>query len=158
MSLQRMLLRSLACVALQQQDDDLIPPTMAETRVFDTQLSPFVMDEQANAMPVITVYTDDDEGDLINRGGGVTGPFARKIDLRVEIAIGSFDTTLVDGVAQMSFVVPMTDSQLEAQLIDGCFNRAHQCGAGIEYGLPERGEICEGTIQAVSSAPVESRA
>jgi hypothetical protein len=115
MSISRLMLRALACVALQQQTDDTVPPTMAEDRVFDSRLDPLVFRQFSTPMPGITVYTDDDEGELINRGSG-DGPFRRWVDLRVEIVIGSFDTEVVDSVQQVVFDLPMTDAQMEAQL------------------------------------------
>lgn len=115
MSLNRLMLRALACVALQQQDDDAVPPTMAEDRVFDSRLDPMVFRGFKNPMPGITVYTDDDNGELQNRASG-DGPYRRWVDLRVEIVIGSFDTEIVDNVQNVVFDLPMTDPQLEAQL------------------------------------------
>lgn len=115
MSLSRLMLRALACVALQQQADDTVPPTMAEDRVFDSRLDPMIFKQFSKPMPGITVYTDDDDGELINRGSG-DGPYRRWIDLRVEIVIGSFDTEIVDNQQQLVFDIPMTDAQMEAQL------------------------------------------
>lgn len=115
MSLSRMYTRALACVALQQQEDDAVAPTMAEDRVFDSRLDPLLFKQYSTPMPGIIVYTDDDEGDLIARGSG-TGPFRRWIDLRIELVIGSFNTEIIDGEQQLVFDLPMTDAQLEAQL------------------------------------------
>lgn len=115
MSLSRLLVRALACVALQQQADDEVSPTMAEDRVFDSRLDPLLFKQYDTPMPGITVYTDDDDGALIARGSG-DGPFRRYVDLRVELVIGSFDTEVIDGETNISFALPMTDSQLEAQL------------------------------------------
>lgn len=115
MSLSRLMLRALACVALQKQSDDPVSPTMADDRVFDSRLDPLIFKEYEKPMPGIIVYTDDDDGELINRGSG-DGPFRRYIDLRVEIVIGSFDTEVVDNVQQVVFDLPMTDAQMEAQL------------------------------------------
>ena len=115
MSLSRLMLRALACVALQQQDDDAVSPTMADDRVFDSRLDPLLFKSFDTPMPGIIVYTDDDDGELINRGSG-DGPYKRAIDLRVEIVIGSFDTEVVDNTQQLVFDLPMTDAQLEAQL------------------------------------------
>lgn len=115
MSLTRLFTRALACVALQKQDDDAVSPTMADDRVCDSRLDPLLFRDYSTPMPGIIVYTDDDDGDLINRGSG-TGPFRRLLDLRVEIVIGSFNTEVVDDVQQLVFDLPMTDAQLEAQL------------------------------------------
>jgi hypothetical protein len=115
-SLSRLMVRALACVALQQQSDDEVAPTMAEDRVFDSRLDPLMFEQFGDKpMPGITVYTDDDTGELLNRGSG-DGPFRRWVDLRVEIVIGSFDTEIVDGEKNIVFDLPMTDAQLEAQL------------------------------------------
>ncbi|RRC36578.1 hypothetical protein EIA13_30110, partial [Escherichia coli] len=97
MSLSRLMLRALACVALQKQPSDAVAPTMAEDRVFDSRIDPFVFKDYSKPMPGIIVYTDDDTGDLINRGSG-SGPYRRWVDLRVEIVIGSFDTEIIDNV------------------------------------------------------------
>ena len=115
MSLNRLMLRALACVALQQQTDDTVSPTMAEDRVFDSRLDPLVFKQFDKPMPGITVYTDDDNGELQNMGSG-DGPYRRWVDLRVEIVIGSFDTEIIDNVQNVVFDLPMTDAQLEAQL------------------------------------------
>lgn len=115
MSLTRLMMRALACVALQKQDDDAVSPTMADDRVFDSRLDPLVFKQYSTPMPGITVYTDDDDGEIINRGMG-DGPLRRWVDLRVEIVIGSFDTEVIDNEQQVSFALPMTDAQLEAQL------------------------------------------
>ncbi len=115
MSLQRMMLRALACVALQQQEDDALSPTMAEDRVFDSRLDPLIFKEFQSHMPGIIVYTDDDEGALINRGSG-GGPYQRLIDLRVELVIGSFDSEIIDKEEHIGFAVPTTDAEMEARL------------------------------------------
>lgn len=115
MSLSRLMTRALACVALQKQDDDGVSPTMADDRVFDSRLDPLLFKAYSSPMPGIIVFTDDDDGELINRGGG-SGPFRRWVDLRVEIVIGSFNTEVVDGEQHLVFDLPMTDAQLEAQL------------------------------------------
>lgn len=115
MSLSRLMLRALACVALQKQPSDAVAPTMAEDRVFDSRIDPFVFKDYSKPMPGIIVYTDDDTGDLINRGSG-SGPYRRWVDLRVEIVIGSFDTEIIDNVQNVVFDTPMTDAELEAQL------------------------------------------
>jgi hypothetical protein len=112
-----MMARALACVALQQQADDAESPTMAEDRVFDSRVDPLVFKQFEKAMPGIAVYTDDDDGIFQNRGTS-DGPIRRYVDLRVEIAIGSFGTEIVDdnGTTVSVFDIPMTDAQLEAQL------------------------------------------
>jgi hypothetical protein len=115
MSLSRMMLRALACVAIQEQDDDPAPPTMAEDRVFDSRLDPMIFRGYAQPMPGVIVYTDDDEGILLNRGSG-GGPYDRMVDLRVEIVIGTFALEVIDNVENVVFDMPMTDAQLEAQL------------------------------------------
>lgn len=115
MSLARLMLRALACVALQKQADEAVSPTMADDRVFDSRIDPFVFREFEKPMPGIIVYTDDDTGELINRGSG-RGPYRRWIDLRVEIVIGSFDSEVIDDETNVTFAMPMTDAQMEAQL------------------------------------------
>ncbi len=115
MSTSRLLLRSLACVALQQQADDAVSPTMAEKLVFDSRLNPLQFTDGDNDIPCVVVYTDDDNGTLINRGGGTAGPYERIIDLRVEIAVGSFGK-VAENDDGYGFAIPMTDPQLEAQL------------------------------------------
>jgi hypothetical protein len=115
MSMSRMFLRALACVALQKQADDAVSPTMADDRVFDSRLDPVMFQEFDNPMPGIIVYTDDDSGDLINRGSG-SGPYRRWVDLRVELMLGSFATEIIDEKQRVVFDVPTTDAELEAQL------------------------------------------
>ena len=115
MSINRLLLRSLACVALQQQADDDRPPTMAGVNVFDSKLDPAVFEETTSQIPAVIVYTDHDDATLQNFGSG-DGPYLRHINLRVEIVIGSFDSTVTDGVSNVSFAVPTTDAELEGRL------------------------------------------
>lgn len=115
MSISRLMLRSLACVAIQQQEGE-DAPTMAEDRVFDSQLNPIVFREFDNkVMPGVIVYTEDDHGEIINRGSG-SGPFRRTIKLRVEIVMGSFDTLVQDSQTFHTFAIPSTDAELEAKL------------------------------------------
>lgn len=114
MSLSRLMTRALACVALQKQEDDAVSPTMAEDRVFDSRLDPLIFREFQKPMPGIIVYTDDDDGEVINYGSG--GPYRRYVDLRVELVIGSFDTEKIDNEEHSIFNLPMTDAQMEAQL------------------------------------------
>lgn len=115
MSLNRLVLRCLAVAAIQQNTDEATAPTMADERVFDSLLDPLVLRAgETKNIPCAVVYTDDDEGAQINTGSTGVGPMRRHVDLRVEISIGSLDTTAEqDGVF---YGVPVTDAQLEAQL------------------------------------------
>jgi hypothetical protein len=115
MSLNRLLLRSLAIAAITQQPDDLRPPTLAEDRVYDSRLDPLEFTADNSEIPCVIVYTDDDESDLQNRGMG-DGPRRRHVELRVEIVLGSCSESVIDEQAQLVYVVPTTDSQLEARL------------------------------------------
>lgn len=115
MSLNRLMLRALACVALQQQHDDVVSPTMAEDRVFDSRLDPLIFKDFDTPMPGIIVYTDDDNGELLNRGSG-DGPYRRYIDLRVEIVMGTSSIEVIDNVKHEVFDVVTTSAELEAQL------------------------------------------
>ncbi len=116
MSIGRLVLRCLAVAAIQQNVDDAVSPTMAEDRVYDSRLDPLTLkQEEAKNIPCVVVYTDDDEGTQINSGsGGTQGPFKRVVELRIEISIGSLDSTAEgEGV---TYGVPVTDPELEARL------------------------------------------
>lgn len=113
MSLSRLMLRSLAVIALQKQDDDAVSPTMADDRVYDSRLDPLQFKKFSTDMPGIVVYTDDDDGTLVNRGSG-DGPYHRVVDLRVEITIGSCGSE--EGSGDTLWLVPFTDAELEAKL------------------------------------------
>lgn len=115
MSLSRLMLRALACVALQKQASDSISPTMADDRVFDSMLDPLMFRQFDKQMPGIVVYTDDGTSELINRGSG-GGPYRHYVDLRVELVIGTFNTEIVDNQKRVLLELPTTDAQLEAQL------------------------------------------
>lgn len=115
MSINRLVLRCLAVAAIQQNSDELVAPTMADDRVFDSRLDPLMLQAEDNKnIPCVVVYTDDDDGTRINTGAVGIGPMRRKVDLRVELSIGTLDTTVEqDGTV---YGVPVTDAQLEAQL------------------------------------------
>jgi len=90
----------------QTTDTDLI--TMAEDRVFDSMLDPKQFDKSKSDIPCISVYTDDDEANLISQAAG-TGPYRRHVTLRVELLVGTFDQ-------KGDFGVTSTDAELEAKL------------------------------------------
>lgn len=115
MSLNRLMLRALAVNALSPQPGDGDQITLAGERVFDSRLDPAQFDQDQSEIPLIIVYTDEDMTQLVNRADN-TGPFARHVDLRIEIVIGSFDTVVEDGNRYGAFGVPTTDAELEARL------------------------------------------
>lgn len=110
-----MMLRGLALQALTPQPGDTAPITLAEDKVFDSRLDPFQFDVNAKEIPAIVVYTDDDSSQLQNRSAA-NGPFLRHVELRVEIAIGSFDEVIEDGQKHIIYGYPSTDAELEAKL------------------------------------------
>jgi hypothetical protein len=114
-SISRLFLRALAVTAIQRNDGEVIPPTMADQRVFDSRLDPLSFTYEDNEIPVVVVYTDDDHSELLNRGDN-SGPRVRVVDLRVEISVGAFDSVIVDNEEQTSFALPVTDAQMEAKL------------------------------------------
>jgi hypothetical protein len=113
MSLARLMLRALAVNALTPQDGDLDLVTMAGDNVFDSALDPRQFNASRSELPVVLVYTDDDDAETVSRTN-TNGPYRRSVSLRVEIVIGSFDSQIKDGHAVYS--VPMTDPQMEARL------------------------------------------
>lgn len=115
MSLNRLMLRALAINALSPQPGDGDQITFAGDRVFDSRLDPAQFSEDENEIPLVIVYTDEDMTQLVNRSTN-TGPFARHVDLRIEIVIGSFDTVVQDDDKFAAFGVPTTDGELEAKL------------------------------------------
>lgn len=115
MSLNRLMLRALAVNALSPQEADADLITMAGDKVFDSRLDPTQFSDDEPELPAIIVYTDEDSWSLVNRASN-TGPFIRYVDLRIEIAIGSFDTVVQDEQSFRAFGVPTTDPELEARL------------------------------------------
>ena len=113
MSLARFMLRALALNALLPQPGDADIITLANDRVFDSMLDPKQFTLGAQDIPAITVYTDEDDSDLLTRQAN-SGPYLRHVNLRVELVIGSFDSQMETN--NFIFAVPTTDAQLEARL------------------------------------------
>lgn len=85
--------------------------TYAGERVYDSAMDPIdVTVEQAQALPVVVVYTDDDEPDI--HGKDLMGA-PRNISLVIETVVAS-KVEASDG--QDTVVIPHTDAGLEATL------------------------------------------
>ena len=92
-------------------------PTIAGEAVFDSRLDDLEFDDQKVEVPVCIVYTEDDESTLLDRGaGGSHGASLRHVNVRIEIAIGSFETSVTDGRTQVTYSLPTTDAEMEALL------------------------------------------
>ncbi len=115
--LSRLLLRLAIVNALTPQPDDPSPPTIARASVFDSRLDDLEFDEGRVELPLIIVYTEEDENTQTATAAGFNpGTFERHINVRVEVAIGSFTATTEDGVRKVSYGLPTTDAELEALL------------------------------------------
>jgi hypothetical protein len=112
--LNRLLLRLAVVNALTRQPGEPAP-TIADETVFDSRLDDIEFDGEHVELPIIIVYTEDDENVLADRGRGF-GAFERHVILRLELAIGSFVAATVDGVKQVSYGLPTTDAELEGLL------------------------------------------
>lgn len=115
--LSRLLLRLAIVNALTPQPTDPSSPTIARAAVFDSRLDDLQFDEDKTELPIIIVYTEEDENTQLATGAGFNpATFERHINVRVEIAIGSFTTTTTDNVRRVSYGLPTTDAELEALL------------------------------------------
>lgn len=116
MSLNRLMLRAAAIAALTRQPGETDFPTIAGEQVFDSRLDNIEFDEVGRVeLPLVTVYTDEDERVLLNQGLGF-GEDMRHVLLRIEIAIGSFETTIEDNRKKIVYALPTTDAELEFML------------------------------------------
>jgi hypothetical protein len=115
MSIHRLFLRCLAVAALSPAPGDTDLITMAGESVFDTRLDPLEFTADEKEIPTIVVYTDDDTAEIWNRSSN-SGPYHRTIDLRVELAMGSFSTVVQDEEKYVAYGVPSIDAELEAKL------------------------------------------
>jgi len=64
-------------------------PTVAGPQVFDSRLDNIWEADPGGPMPVVIVYTDDDNQDLLDTASGA-GAFSRVLTVCIEIAVGSF--------------------------------------------------------------------
>lgn len=112
--LNRLMLRLAAVNMLTPQLDEPAP-TIAGIAVFDSRLEDIEFDAERIELPVILVYAEEDEHVLQDRGRG-SGSYERHINLRFELALGSFSATVVDGVKRVTYGLPTTDAELEALL------------------------------------------
>jgi len=108
MSLQRLLLRAAFVRALSNGGSPPYP-TIAEDRVYDSRFGDIQTADAQSMLPVIAVYTDADERELRDRGDAY-GAFDRRIDVALEIAIGTWSQE------SGAFGLPQTDPELEALL------------------------------------------
>ena len=115
MSLNRLLFRTLTVAALTQQDYDAAPPTIAGEAVFDSRLDPIEFDTDKIEVPIATVYTEEDQLTLLDRGAG-RGAYQRTITLRIDICVGSFQKSVENKQTKIAYSIPTTDAELEAVL------------------------------------------
>lgn len=115
MSLSRLLLRGKVVTALTQQPGDVGHPTVAGPNVFDSRFDNVEFDGEKMEMPVVCVYTDTDASQLMDYGAG-TGANFRKMTLRVDILMASFQKVVTDGETQMKYGLPGTSAELEATM------------------------------------------
>lgn len=88
-------------------------PTIAGGNVFDSRLDPIDDLAPSTSKPVVVVYTEHDNGDPSQAGGGPD--FKRIADLIVEVAVvARVDDGATPGAYEAG--VPETDAELEASL------------------------------------------
>lgn len=117
MSLNRLMLRLAVINALTQQPGDDAPPTMAGEMIMDSRLEDIEFREDGLVeLPIIQVYTEADEHVSISwASGGMDAD--RHVNVRIELALGTFQVTTVDAKRNVTYALPTLDAELEA-LID----------------------------------------
>mgnify|MGYP000974022059 CR=1 FL=1 len=113
MSLERTALRLAAVMAL--SNGFTAPyPTMAGNRVFDSRQDPIAGLEPDQLVPLLTLYTDDDQGEGLSTNNGGP-PFERRVQLVIELSLGMLgESATAEGVA--GIVLPETEPELDAML------------------------------------------
>ena len=124
MSLMRTALRLAAVQALVA---DPVIAAIAGKRVYDSRLEPIAA---AEPVPMILLFTEDDEGDGFSTQQGGP-PFDRECQLVVEISVRQF----AKAESGMTLATPATDAQIEA-LIDLVENRVVTVLGVGESALP----------------------
>ena len=116
MSINRLFLRCAAVAALSPLEDEA-GPTFAGPHVYDSRLESIQYDEGNSELPLIAVYTDDDDAEPVYPQE-IGGPSNRTVVLRIEFVIGSFQMVRTDrsGEDDVEYVVPVIDAQMEAKL------------------------------------------
>jgi hypothetical protein len=103
----RLLLRAATVLALTRGGDGPFP-TMAGEAVFDSKIRPVTDIAQESMTPVALVYTADEKRTNVASGGSGRAVWQRKVNLVIEIAIGSVSNSGVSWIE--------TDAELEAML------------------------------------------
>lgn len=88
----------------------LLGRTVAEDRVFDSEITPFDFKDPDQQLPIILIYTDTDE---IKIGGGGPYSFIRPSERGMEVVI---ELSLASEVQMGQVTIPHTDAGLEAAL------------------------------------------
>jgi len=112
--LNRLMLRLGVVNALSPQKGETAP-TIAGANVFDSRIDDIEFDGELTELPIVIVYAEEDELILEDRGAGY-GAFLRHVNVRIEIALGSFSASVIDGQKHVTYGLPTTDSELEALL------------------------------------------
>lgn len=115
MSFNRLVFRALTIAALSKQEGDTHAPTIAGDAVFDTRLDDIEFDGESIEVPLIAVFTEVDKANLLDKAAG-RGAMFRTLQLRIDIALGSFSKTVIDGQTQIEYGLPTTDAELEGLL------------------------------------------
>ena len=110
MSLNRTALR-LATVLALSNNFTAPHPTIAEARVYDSKLDPIEGHDPEDLVPIIVVYTDDDNGSALSENNG--GPqYRRSVQLMIELSIG----IIKQSDTGQTVSLPETEPELEAML------------------------------------------
>jgi hypothetical protein len=121
MSLNRLALRLATIACLTGGGANPLYPTMAKDRVYDTRLDPLNETQVEEIEPTIIIYTEVDEGELINSNAQLPS-YKRTIDLVIEFGmtarVNNNEVGLPEGQKAQDYllVYPETDSELEAAL------------------------------------------
>jgi hypothetical protein len=92
-------------------------PTIAGPIIFDSKMDNLQNTFEESLVPVVIVYTEDDEHTQQNKSGSGQGGVYRKIQLLIELAIGSYsEVKSEDGEPSAAFSMLQTDAEIEAMM------------------------------------------
>lgn len=113
MSLARTALRIAAAMALSNGYQPPYP-TMAGDRVFDSRQDPVAGVNPGDLIPMLVLYTDDDQGSSLSANNGGP-PFERVVNLTMELSLGMVGEATEDGIT-LPIEMPQTEPELDAML------------------------------------------
>lgn len=129
MSLERTALRLAATMALSNGYQEPYP-TMAQNRVFDSRQEPIEGLKKSDIVPLIVVYTDSDNGEMLSHNNGGP-PFEQHCNLIIEISLAAVSQT-ADEKDALGLALPETAPELDAALdaFEAQVSRVFRCLGG----------------------------